>query len=385
MKNIIILHLESVSKLIMNKFKFPNLEKLINDSYYYENYFSSATSTVISISDLLYGDTFGLDKGLSFDNTKMQTDKKDLLTILKENGYNCRGLGYPPIWRDDINKFDIIDQISWINLYEEFLSNIEKAQGNKPYCLLLMNVISHIMYGNKAKDDFKNSYLKIENGYKQLDEFIGWLFNNIDITNTIILGVGDHGDEYCFHGLNKGFFHSMEPYTSLIRVPFLIYGIGKGINDSLISSIDIKSIMLKLILNKEDSKRDKYDGYNSLGIERKNVFSRNLFANQEETKRLIKGYAITNKNYHLIANKNGLRLYMYRLDPINVNNLLDLFDKNFNLKYMWQFSHFNKFFSKDQIDNIRDNFNLLKQELYTFVKYKNTFAPNNPFNLKILE
>lgn len=59
MKNLILFHLESINNifLYMRKDSFKNLNKIMGYSTVYTKYYSTATSTFMVISDLLYGTT----------------------------------------------------------------------------------------------------------------------------------------------------------------------------------------------------------------------------------------------------------------------------------------------------------------------------------------
>ena len=56
MKNIVLFHLESLNNVIfnMNQECFPNLRNFIKDATYYPNYYSTATSTYMVITDLFF-------------------------------------------------------------------------------------------------------------------------------------------------------------------------------------------------------------------------------------------------------------------------------------------------------------------------------------------
>ena len=60
-KNIILLHLESVNNIVyrMNPQLFPNIMQIEKEGLSFRKYFSTATSTWMVISDMLYG---GLDQ-----------------------------------------------------------------------------------------------------------------------------------------------------------------------------------------------------------------------------------------------------------------------------------------------------------------------------------
>ena len=61
MKNLLIIHLESLNNynFLLNKYLFPFLNEIETQSVSFKKYFSTATSTLMTIGDLLYG---GMDQ-----------------------------------------------------------------------------------------------------------------------------------------------------------------------------------------------------------------------------------------------------------------------------------------------------------------------------------
>jgi len=99
MKNFILIHLESLSELIFrtNWQLFSNINKIIEESVYYSNYFSSATSTLMVISDICYG---GMYREKC---TKLENDYHDLenhtslFDELVDTGYKAKGIIWPEL------------------------------------------------------------------------------------------------------------------------------------------------------------------------------------------------------------------------------------------------------------------------------------------------
>ena len=56
-KNVLLIHLESVNKLnyTLNRELFPFLNELKTKVVFFDNFFSTATSTLMVIGDLMYG------------------------------------------------------------------------------------------------------------------------------------------------------------------------------------------------------------------------------------------------------------------------------------------------------------------------------------------
>ena len=66
-KNLLIIHLESVSWQTLNAFpeSFPNLLRIMPNTRRFRSYFSSATSTQMAMTSLLHANGFELDRLIS--------------------------------------------------------------------------------------------------------------------------------------------------------------------------------------------------------------------------------------------------------------------------------------------------------------------------------
>lgn len=390
MKNLVILHLESLSWQIFyqQQGRLPFLRNILSKSMVLRNFFSSATSSIMAMSDFLYGNNFELDKCESFDDLNKGEDLEDsLLSILENHDYNVTGIGYPLAWRDDINNFKIWNSANvfkWVNNESDFYSTIEKSfSSKKPFMSYVWDVRSHLYYTDAVKDSGKTSLEKIDLGYSCLDSTVSKVFKLLEekrlLDDTIVIGFGDHGDEFWTHAFNGGFCHSNEPYTDLIWTPAFIYDSDKKFSelDDLVSLIDFKKSCLSTVGIKNKNKF-KYSGVDLFSEENQFIYSQNLFTSQSEKSDLNKAFSVTNKNYHLIVSKYGLEMYAYRFDPMNHNNLLNFFDfKNGVLKFVDKsraHPHFQRFFAKDQVADIVDNFNILVEKLRLMVGAKNDFV-----------
>jgi arylsulfatase A-like enzyme len=82
---------------------------------------------------------------------------------------------------------------------------------------------------------------------EDIDSYLATLIHNIRNTldrRTILLVVGDHGEEFGEHGK---FTHSNRPYEELIHVPLLVVDGTDRCIDTLTSSIGIKPAISRLI------------------------------------------------------------------------------------------------------------------------------------------
>lgn len=402
MKNLVVCHLESLSWNLFNTWSksLPDLSDLMKKSNVYKKYFSSATSSIMAVSDFLYGNNFELDSSVSFDAISHSNCSDSLLKILENNGYRTLGIGYPLAWRDDLNNFKIWDSanpFSWEGSYDSFIKKIESfVKEDGPFFLYFWDLRSHLYYEDDGKRESKNIFERLESGYSALNGTLAKVMELLGkyelVDDSVVLGFGDHGDEFWEHGFNGGFCHSNEPFTNLINCPLFIFdGKSNSINDEkLVSLVDLKSTALGM-LGIKYSEKFKFAGVDISSRENNYVFSQNLFTAQDEMKDLRKAYSVTNDLYHLIVSNLGLEMYAYTIDPNNHNNLLSFFDfdgVNEAVKFRENKNahpHFQKVFSEGEILNISRNFDtlysVLKDNVLDKVMHAKKMGFNGRFNM----
>lgn len=363
MKNFILIHLESVSKLIfeMNSELFPNLNKIICESTYYGNYYSSATSTLMVMSDLCYG---GMYREKC---TKLENEFNDIgshtsiFDELQEEGYSCKGIIWPKLTtysklaNGHILGKDI--EVEAARSYENFIQSVDKSIAeNHRFALFVGNYVSHVSYRNDKEIKGSNSFSRYKEGYKFIDDTCGKVFESLakhgKKEDTVVILYGDHGDDYWGHRLHNGYTHAIEPYSNIIHTPLIVWdsGDGQGVDSRLLSTLDIKDMVLNMLRGKTQK------------VDRQYIFSRNIYANQKNNAlSLGKGYAVVSDDYILMVSIRGLELYNVVLDPTNTCNLLEFFDVNGNgdIRFCQKFKerksmHFLDFFTDGEIRHLRD-------------------------------
>lgn len=386
-KNLIILHLESLSWQTYNIYKdyLQNLDNIFNNSLLFSNFFSSSTSSMMAIQNILYGNDNGLDHLTDFNtlNEKLKDPSNNLFNILKKKNYNTYGYGSPSFSRSGLEFFNIWDKdrpFQWIDKRDLFIKsiteNIEK-KNNQPFAIYIWDLISHLAFSDNLKKEEKYSFDRISYGYRMIDETVKTVLESLEksdkLNSTVILGFGDHGDDYFTHSLSGGFCHAIEPYTNLIHTPMFILDqqINKEKNSNLSSLIDIKETILNLLSIEHN--KDIF-GIDILKKSNDVIYSQNLFINQIPSKFLNKSFSVTNRRYHLIVSELGLEMYNYLLDKTNHNNLLSFF-KIINNKLFFDnrgasHVHFNNFFGKFDIEDIINNFYTLSGKLKNHLKQK---------------
>ncbi len=337
-ENVIIVHLESLNEDILWKEcetgVLKNIKYLKDTGTYYANYYSTATSTIMAMSDFMFGDRMACETSASLQNFCLQ-DKKNLFTILEELGFQNFVYMYPEFRGADLinaNKiFKGSKKFSCANRYEEFLQGIgETISQNDRFCMYVYDWTSL-----NVNEYIKNPDLTLEKlcvmRYRHIDETVGFLLDALQksnkLSNTLLVLFGDHGDELYAGGFHYGFTHAIEPLYSVIKSPLIIhYGDTEGcVADELTDLTDIKDMIARIVCTGEKHVERP---------SRKYSFARNLFINQK-SKRLNKSYSVTDGSYLLVSSVRGMELYFTRYPCYRYINLLNFFtlSKHSGLKY----------------------------------------------------
>lgn len=120
-KNIIFLHLESLNHTIFNHRQwFPFTNKIYNQSLRFNNFISSATSSLMALSDLLHGDDNTLEHNTHLEeNISIHRHNPALFDVLKQHGYTTAGMGYPKNWANVDAIWSETDTFNWYDTSEK--------------------------------------------------------------------------------------------------------------------------------------------------------------------------------------------------------------------------------------------------------------------------
>lgn len=387
MRNLVFIHLESLNfvNYRVNKSLFPNLSFWENKSLSFSNYYSTATSTLMVVGDLMYGGMFQYEICEDMNVIpKKYYYEKSLFDILKEQGYETKALYYPDAGDGkSAQKRKLVGFQSDLDItldYEEYISEINRIlKKEKPFALMLCNTISNVSLNHYIQNLYFESGLdRWKKGYEFIDSCIGEIIKLLCeeglMKNTTIIFYGDHGDDYFTHGNHEGLTHAIEPYANLIHTPFWIYDnrlVENGECKDLICTIDIKNIV-EMLLKMPDIRFSWHDLHIPL---QKYVFARNAYAAQpERSGSFNKGYCVVDGKFLLMASNNGLELYDIEMDVECHDNLLNYFiykDKllhlNQELNSTMRF-HYRYIFNMNTIRQIRQVFYYYRERLYEEVQ-----------------
>ena len=417
-KNVLFLHMEGISNetLYNHAFDMPNLCKLMNDSLNLCNFYSTASSTGMALTDLLYGNDFETISFGGFEDYKLlKPHSKHLFEVFAEAGYTVSGLGYNKISSREISNQNIWSfghgSYNFADTMEEFFKGIESIICiDKPFAAHIWNPSIQICLNDADTEKCDDFVEKTRLAYHSLDQTIKHIIDllvkkNI-LEDTIIVVYGDHGDDKWTRALNSGRTHIIEPYLNLVKTPAFIYddSIGKGQFDALVSMIDLKSTALYLARIKHEDDFP-YSGINIFKEKNTCAFSRSLFLNQRTEERISeewlvrlnsfsdverkkKSFGIINEDYNLLVGEEGSEFFIHALDPSNHNNILDFFGFD-DLGKITKFKHYGAwrghfrsvFFNDGQLFNIIKNYYCLKATLRERIFIKQTMIENDEKNL----
>jgi len=389
-RNIVIIHLESVSTEFLDRFPrdFPALRELRDRSTTFTNFFTTCPSSVTTFADVLHGNTSELEHIADFDGSGNRPAgyQANLMDLLAEAGYRCHGLGYPRIWRDDINGWGVFgsgEPFEWFDDHAGFdqrLDQIVSKRDPAPFAIYLWNLLSHLSYSGASKPEEVDGFSRIHLGYKALDASVARIQRLLDERgedDTVVVAFGDHGDELWTHGPYFGFCHAFEPYTSIIRTPASVYvpGAAPSRHRSVTSVADIKATVVDLLDIQADEAPRWDSGTSMFAGSRQTASCRTLFANQLPNKALPKCYSVSNEEYSLIVGPDGMEMYNFYMDPTNHNNLLSFFDVNedgdlsFDNRGLTH-SHFRRTFNAALVKIIEDQYRTLRTALVNDIQHR---------------
>ena len=339
MKNLLILHLESITceRLAAFASSFPHTLRLTREAKAFDRFFSSATSTLMVVTYLFHGNDFEFDRASRFEGMRPASNNPHLFSILRDRGYASSLLCLNAFethratrlasWPDDLPPaFGTHD-------FPTLQARFDAVTDTEPFAIYVWDLITHIEHSLAVAPFASGLTDQVGRACAIADDAIGTMLATLErkgrLANTVIVLYGDHGDDYWTHGFKGGMVHGTEPYTHVTRTPLAIAGAGiaPGVCDGLASTIDIAPTCLAL-LGVDEPLPFTHSGRDVLSAAHDVAFSQNFTANQPDDRALgiVKAFAVADDTYNLVASSRGLELYAYRLDPGNHCNLLDFFD-----------------------------------------------------------
>lgn len=338
MKNLLILHLESISRQRLAAFAavMPHTMRLLREALVFDNFFASATSTLMVVAALFHGNDFECDTAITFDKMLPEGNNRHLFRLLRDHGYHpglicLNGFQHvrpirlrswpgdlPPVWAT--------------NDFPALFARFDALTDAAPFAVYVWDLITHIEQSLALAPQSNGLTDQVRRACAVADDAVGEMRAILErkglLENTTIVLYGDHGDDPWTHGFKGGMLHGTEPYTGIIWTPLAIRdpGLAPGTTDRLASTVDIAPTCLAL-LNVDSPYAFPYSGADLLQGAADFAYAQNFTANQvhDPTKAIAKAFSVTDRTYTLLASPRGLELYAYRLDPGNHCNLLHFF------------------------------------------------------------
>lgn len=364
-KNLILIHLESISNTILWQYRLElkTVWQIMQQSFVYNRFYTTSTSTEMSLENLFHGDSS------TFDSSSVFSDKQMLVHNPSYFGDKVNTLraalffeGY--LHPDRLNSvWEIPDRPELVHAkgsitarnQEEWYPVVrarmaEHRISGRPFFLHFISGVTHITYEDQVKasatsfsDRFRLGYLRLDSGIARLLSILNE-FNLL--SNSVLVFYGDHGDELWSHGLNKGWCHATTPYASQCWTPLFIYDpdAPPGSTDQLASMVDVRQTLVKRLFPafspEQHALTDRWTnrfgdvfmpggmplGYPRSGVlppfkttpfsgvdlaseTRELAFSQALYGLQLEfndiAKALTKGYAVTDGTYRVTVTSGG--------------------------------------------------------------------------------
>ncbi len=389
--NLALIHLESLNNLIyrLHPEWFPTIREIEKEGVFFSNYYSTATSTIMVLSDLFYGTTDILEEQYNLTDVKqavkiknaikdMELKKVSLFDSLQAQEYKIKNYllwgHYDVAYLSRLLAHDC--EFVNTNNHETLRKEVEKFFAvDRPFALFLDDCSSAMDFLGDNRHLKKGLDLKAQ-GFIEIDTTIKIIVEVLKACkkyeNTVFVLYGDHGDDFWEHGLSDGYSHALPPYQHMIHVPLIISGVKKNqpVLDYLIGTSDLKQLIHKLLEHPTDE-------IDAICKPSDVVFSRNLFANQElRTDSFNKSYSVTDGKYLLLVSHYGLELYLNCFDVNSFCNILNFFiltDDRISFCKQLRFtksSHFNSFWTEPQIAEVQEVFQKLVRLLQDEVKRK---------------
>lgn len=425
-KNVVLIHLESISQLIFNsnRYLMPNIAEIFGKSVNFSRYYSPATSTLMTVSAIFHGNDFELDGFASYEEIMLNEPISDnIFKILRENGYETKPFIYtnPALSKEFYEAKIYDDGVSGdgrVLVYEKFLSETDKFfESNKKgsFAAFIDYEPTHCGVNDEETAKIPVFEQKSKYAYLALDNVVGHVWASLRekdlLEKTIIVLYGDHGDDKWTRCINNGFSHMTEPYLSSIHTPFAIYDsrLDYALLNGIVNGIDIKPTVLYM-LGIDNPDTFPYSGINVFERVNDCAYSASLFANQSENEKIgsfemaklngfcsvetkNKSFCVIDDNFCLVGGKDGLQLFSTASDPLSYNNLLNFyeFDENglavkFKNYGSWR-GHFRiEIMADAQVYECLRGFYGLREKLMDRISAKNGYVHQlkNPFDFSVL-
>lgn len=339
-KNLLVVQWESLETFVVNQSIdgqeiTPNLNKVLSNSLYFDNFYEQTFNGTSSDSELITNtSTFPVREGATFFRYPNNTYDYSLANIFKNQGYNTvashpdngsywnwmtnlKSIGYDRLL--DSTDYDTTEKInlgvSDKSYFKQFEQVINKTP--QPYLGYTITLSSHSPFNMPKEDQYIKLPANLEGtkigGYIQsinyTDRYLGELLKQLEeagnLENTVVAIYGDHEGVHKFYSDEVANTSGLEPWMkeNNKKIPLIIYN--KKIEGRTFSMYGGQVDTLPTLAYLFGIPKEQYNTPLTIG--------RNLLN--------------TNKNYVLLSNRELLQSGLTQEDMINVKSLIDISDK----------------------------------------------------------
>lgn len=324
----------------------PKLQKLANDSIFFQHFYTSSVEPVFTLCDVFYGDSSVLDHNTNIHDVlnfhQFAEHPENLFDILEEEGKITHSIGFlsaPFILGGTTSglartaaRMDTTCETAdcfYVEI-EKFLDTCQrKRRSFALYCL--------VDGKRKHHETEVNISTQMRQRYAVLEDSVSFLVDALKRRNLFT-------ESYMavFGNSNQGLvnrytqFGPPAPYAEVSWMPMFLRGPGleAGLAPVLASTIDLHKSLRYLLGCKERKNENSgmFAGVNLFTEKRDLVFCQNLPALHTARGGMVKGYAVTDGDTRIVTSSvgtgavsGGTELFFDAMDPGNNRNLLDFF------------------------------------------------------------
>lgn len=338
MKNLLILHLESISRQRLATFAgaFPHLSRLMQEALVFDRFYSSATSSLMTIGYFFHGNDFEFDAAPQFNAMRPARNNPNFFSTLRARGFHphviCLNALQALRPRLLAGLSDELPEVWGTNDFPTLFAKFDALTDERPFAIYVWDLVTHVEHSLALAPYSSGLTDQLRRACAVADDAVGSLLAILErkglLESTTIVAYGDHGDDFWTHGFNAGLVHATEPRTDVTWVPLAIRdaSVAPRVTDQLASTIDLAPTCLALA-GIDAPMRFPFSGRSLLDGEGEVVYSQNLTANQPDDPvlEISQTFAVTDNAHTLLASRRGLSFHAHRLDPGNHCNLLHFF------------------------------------------------------------
>ncbi len=213
MKNLVILHLESISRQCLAAFasSFPHTRRLLGEALVFDHFHSSATSTRMVITYLFHGNDFEYDTASRYQDMRPAGNNRNLFALLQSRGYRTEVLclnGFHGIRTPLETLSDELPALWGTNDFPALFKRFDELTDAAPFAIYVWDLLTHIEHSRAVAPLSSGLTDQVQRACRLADDAVGVMLATLQrkglLEDTTIVVYGDHGDDYWTHGYKAG-------------------------------------------------------------------------------------------------------------------------------------------------------------------------------------